>query len=150
MTIKIKHKEIKEISELAIKLNVESFLVGGYVRDTILGIDCTDIDIMVIGDAISFAEKVANKYKTKLSAIYKKFGTALLNINNLKIEFASARKESYKKDSRKPDVVLSNLTDDLSRRDFTINALALSLNGKDDVIDLFGGLKDLKKGIIKT
>jgi poly(A) polymerase len=150
LNIKVKHKEINEISELAIKLNVEVYLVGGYVRDTILGIDCTDIDIMVIGDAISFAEKVATKYKTKLSAIYKKFGTALLNINKLKIEFASARKESYKKDSRKPDVVLSNLTDDLSRRDFTINALAVSLNGKNDVIDLFDGLKDLKKGIIRT
>lgn len=150
MTIIIKHNEITEISELAIKLNAEVYLVGGYVRDTILGIECTDIDIMVIGDAISFAKKVAKIFRTELSAIYKKFGTALLNVNRLKIEFASARKESYKKDSRKPDVVLSNLVDDLSRRDFTINALAVSLNGKSDIIDLFGGLKDLKKGIIKT
>lgn len=150
MTIKIKHKEIKVISELAIKQKINAYLVGGYVRDTILGSDCTDIDIMVVGDAISFAEKVAKKFKTKLSAIYKKFGTALLNINQLKIEFASARKESYKRDSRKPEVVLSNLTDDLSRRDFTINALAVHLNGKTKVIDLFKGLDDLKKGIIKT
>ncbi|MFA5404725.1 MAG: CCA tRNA nucleotidyltransferase [Ignavibacteria bacterium] len=150
MTLNLKHKEINEISALAVKLNIEVFLVGGYVRDNILEIDCTDIDIMVIGDAISFAEKVAKIFKTKLSAIYKNFGTALLNINNLKLEFASARKESYKRDSRKPDVILSNLTDDLSRRDFTINALAVSLSGDNEVIDLFGGLKDLEKGIIKT
>jgi poly(A) polymerase len=150
LNIKIKHKEINEISSLAKKLDVETFLVGGYVRDTILGIECTDIDIMVIGDAITFANKVAKYFGTKLSAIYKNFGTALLNINKLKIEFASARKESYKKDSRKPNVVLSNLTDDLSRRDFTINALAVSLNGTSEIIDLFCGLKDLKKGIIKT
>lgn len=150
MKIKIKHKEILDIAELAVKSKLEVYLVGGYVRDTILGIDCTDIDIMVIGDAISFAEKLAKKFKIKLSAVYKNFGTALLNINKLKIEFASARKESYVRTSRKPDVVLSNLTDDLSRRDFTINALAVPLNGKDEVIDLFGGLKDLKNGIIKT
>jgi poly(A) polymerase len=150
LNIKIKHKEIKAISSLAKKLDIETYLVGGYVRDLILGIECTDIDIMVIGDAITFANKVAKHFDTKLSAIYKNFGTALLNINKLKIEFASARKESYKKDSRKPDIVLSNLKDDLSRRDFTINALAFSINRASEVIDLFEGLKDLKKGIIKT
>lgn len=150
MKIKIKYKEIKEISNLAKKLDTKVYLVGGYVRDTILGIDCTDIDIMVIGDAIDFANKTAKHFNTELSAVYKKFGTALLNINNLKIEFASARKESYKRDSRKPDVMLSNLNDDLSRRDFTINALAVSLSGENNVIDLFNGLNDLKNGIIKT
>ena len=114
MKIKIKYREIKEISWIAKKLNAEVYLVGGYVRDTILGIDCTDIDIMVIGDAIDFANKTAKHFNTELSAIYKKFGTALLNINNLKIEFSSARKESYKRESRKPEVLLSNLSDDLS------------------------------------
>ncbi len=150
MKIEIKNNELKIISELAKMHNIEAYLVGGYIRDHILGIDCTDIDIMVIGDAIPFAQKTAKKFKTKLSAIYKNFGTALLNINNFKIEFASARKESYKRDSRKPEILFSNLKDDLSRRDFTINALALPLNGKNEVIDLFGGLKDLKKQIIKT
>lgn len=148
--IKIKYEEIKVISGLAEKLNTDAYLVGGYVRDTILGIDCTDLDIMVIGDAITFASKVAKKFRTELSAIYKNFGTALLNVNDLKIEFASARKESYNRNSRKPAVVLSNLKEDLSRRDFTINALAVPLNGKSKVIDLFDGLKDLKNGIIKT
>lgn len=150
MTIKIKHKEIKSISGIASELNTDAYLVGGYVRDTILGIDCTDIDIMVIGDAISFAEKTAKYFKKELSAVYKNFGTALLNVNNLKIEFSSARKESYSRDSRKPEVELSNLVDDLSRRDFTINALAFPLRGKNEIIDLFKGRDDLKNGIIKT
>lgn len=150
MRIYIQHKEIKEIAKVASKLKVDAFIVGGYVRDSLLEIDCTDIDIMIIGDAISFAESVAGHFKRELSAVYKKFGTALLNINNLKIEFASARKESYQRDSRKPDVLPSNLEEDLSRRDFTINALAVSLNGNEDVIDLFHGLDDLKNGIIKT
>ncbi|MBI5402540.1 MAG: HD domain-containing protein [Ignavibacteriae bacterium] len=148
--MKIKHKEIKSISEIAAELNTDAYLVGGYVRDTVLGIECTDIDIMVIGDAISFAEETAKHFKKELSAVYKNFGTALLNISNLKIEFASARKESYRRDSRKPNVELSNLTDDLSRRDFTINALAVSLTGKSEIIDLFSGLDDLKSGIIRT
>jgi poly(A) polymerase len=150
LKIKIQHKEIKEISKVADELKVEAYLVGGYVRDSILEIESTDIDIMVIGDAISFAESVANHFKRELSAVYKKFGTALLNINNLKIEFASARKESYNRDSRKPDVLPSNLEEDLSRRDFTINALAVSLNGNEEVIDLFKGLDDLNNSIIKT
>ena len=150
MKIKIKHKEIKDISALAKELNVEAYLVGGYVRDTILEIECTDIDIMVIGDAISFGESVAKHFNKELSAVYKNFGTALLNINRLKIEFASARKESYNRDSRKPKVEMSNLEDDLSRRDFTINALAVLLDGKCEVIDRFNGLEDLKNGIIKT
>jgi poly(A) polymerase len=150
LNIEIKYKELKQISLLAKELKTEVYLVGGYVRDTILGIDCTDIDIMVIGDSIEFANSAASIFKTELSAIYRKFGTALLNINKLKIEFASARKESYRRDSRKPDVTLSTIDDDLSRRDFTINALAVSLNGNNDVIDLFDGLSDLKAGIIKT
>lgn len=150
MKIKFKYKEIKEISSLAQKYNADVYLVGGFVRDYILKLDSTDIDFMVIGDALEFAEKVASHFHTQLSAVYKKFGTALLNLNNLKIEFASARKESYRKDSRKPEVELSDLNDDLSRRDFTINALAISLNKKNEIIDLFNGLYDLKYGIIKT
>ena len=150
MRINIQHNEIKEIAKVASELKVDAYIVGGYVRDSLLEIESTDIDIMIIGDAISFAESVAGHFKRELSAVYKKFGTALLNINNLKIEFVSARKESYQRDSRKPDVLPSNLEEDLSRRDFTINALAVSLNGNEDVIDLFHGLDDLKNGIIKT
>jgi len=150
LKIKIKNREIREIEVIAAETNSEVYLVGGFVRDSILGKECTDIDIMVIGDAISFAEKTASHFNKNLNAIYKNFGTALLNLKGLKIEFASARKESYSRDSRKPEVVLSNLTDDLSRRDFTINALAVKLDGKNEVTDLFNGIEDLKNGIIRT
>ncbi|RPI18572.1 MAG: HD domain-containing protein [Ignavibacteriae bacterium] len=114
--------------------------------------ECNDIDISVIGDAIEFADSAAEKFGVKLSAYYKRFGTALLETDGWKIEFASARKESYDIDSRKPNVEFSNLKDDLSRRDFTINALAVSLNKDDygDVIDLFNGLEDLRNKILRT
>ena len=150
MNLTIKHIELDKIREVAIKNNFEIYLVGGFVRDFLLQLKTTDIDILVLGDAIKFANLCAEEFNTKLSAIYKKFGTALLEINDLKIEFASARKESYSPDSRKPDIVLSNLNDDLSRRDFTINALAISLNRQDEIIDLFNGIQDLNDGILKT
>lgn len=147
---------IKQIAELTGKENVQAFLVGGYVRDKLLGHEDNDIDISVIGDAIIFAQKTANYFKTELAAVYDKFGTALLNLpgkdnETIKIEFASARKESYQKDSRKPIVEFSDLKDDLSRRDFTVNALAVSLNDdKNEIIDYFGGLEDLKNKILRT
>jgi poly(A) polymerase len=151
MKLKIENKIIKKISGIAKEANINAYLVGGYVRDLILKREDNDIDITVIGDGINFSELVAKKFDTKPSAIYKKFGTALIEIDNLKIEFASARKESYQKNSRKPKVEFSTLEDDLSRRDFTINTLAVSLNGdKYEVIDSFNGLSDLKNGIIKT
>jgi poly(A) polymerase len=151
MKLKIENKIIEKISGIAQEANIEAYLVGGYVRDLILKREDNDIDITVIGNGINFAELVANNFNTKPSAIYSKFGTALVEINNLKIEFASARKESYRKDSRKPDIEFSTLGDDLSRRDFTINTLAISLNNDmHEVIDLFHGFSDLKDGIIKT
>jgi poly(A) polymerase len=148
---------INKISQAARLNEFKIYLVGGFVRDKILGKDNKDIDITVIGDAIKFAHKVAETFNTKLSAVYKKFGTALLQItdketNHYKIEFASARKESYKQDSRKPKVEFSDLQNDLLRRDFTINAMAVSLNNNEygEVIDNFDGLKDLKSKIIRT
>ncbi|MCB0723245.1 MAG: HD domain-containing protein [Ignavibacteriae bacterium] len=111
-----------------------------------------DIDVMVIGDGVEFAGKVAAELNDELSAVYKKFGTALLEHNEYKIEFASARKESYNRDSRKPDVEFSGLEDDLARRDFTINALAVSLNSNtlDQLTDIFGGVDDIENKIIRT
>ncbi|HEX2787864.1 MAG TPA: CCA tRNA nucleotidyltransferase [Ignavibacteria bacterium] len=151
MKLKIENKIIKKISEIAKESNVDAYLVGGYVRDLILKREDNDIDITVIGDGINFAELIANKFNTKPSAIYKKFGTALIEIDNLKIEFASARKESYKKDSRKPDIEFSTLEHDLSRRDFTINTLAISLSDDGhEIIDVFNGIADLDNKIIKT
>ena len=142
---------IAKIAALARKKNVQAYLVGGYVRDKLLGTDKTDIDISVIGDAIDFAGKTAADYGVKLTAIYKKFGTAMLEIDENKIEFISARKESYRKDSRKPDVVPADLKEDLSRRDFTVNAIAVSLNNdSNEVIDFFSGLDDLKDKVLRT
>lgn len=112
---------------------------------------CMDIDITVIGDGVAFAELVAREFGTKLSAVYKRFGTALLELEDLKIEFASARKESYNRDSRKPDIKFAGLEDDLARRDFTINALAVPLTSiSNEIIDRFGGLNDIENKIIRT
>ncbi len=142
---------VSRIAALARKEKVQSYLVGGYVRDKLLGINKTDIDISVIGDAIDFAGKAAKEFDLKLTAIYKKFGTAMLEIENSRIEFISARKESYRKESRKPDVVAAYLEEDLSRRDFTVNALAVSMNNDtNEVIDLFDGLIDLKDKVLRT
>jgi poly(A) polymerase len=146
-------KVILEISEAAHRNSFEIYLVGGFVRDRIMEIECNDIDISVIGDAVSFAELTAKHFKTKLNAVYKKFGTALLILHDkIKIEFASARKESYKRDSRKPTVEYSDLEHDLSRRDFTVNAIAVSLNEDNfvEILDRFNGLKDINDKILKT
>ncbi|MBN8586400.1 MAG: HD domain-containing protein [Ignavibacteria bacterium] len=145
------NKYLARISRIAVKNNITAYVVGGYVRDKLLELDKTDIDITVIGDGIAFAEIVSRDLNKPLSAIYKKFGTALLELDDTKIEFASARKESYKSTSRKPVVKFADLEADLSRRDFTVNALAVSLNsGTNEVIDLFDGLTDLKEKILRT
>ncbi|MBN1633739.1 MAG: HD domain-containing protein [Ignavibacteria bacterium] len=145
-----KNTIINKISKIAVENNFDVFLVGGYVRDRILELPSTDIDFMVLGDATEFAESAAKQLKTNLDAVYKKFGTALINYKEYKLEFSSARKESYKKDSRKPKIEFSNLEDDLSRRDFTINALAVPLSNPEKIIDLFDGLKDIEKKVIRT
>lgn len=145
------NKTISKIASLASKENVQAYLVGGYVRDKLLGLGKTDIDISIIGDAIEFAGTAASSFGIKLSAIYRKFGTAMLEIEGSKIEFISARKESYTKDSRKPIVESADLKEDLSRRDFTVNALAVSLNdNSNEVIDMFDGLDDLKDKVLRT
>jgi poly(A) polymerase len=145
---------IKKIADLARKTDTGAFIVGGYVRDMIISKGSSsnnDIDISVIGDGIAFAEKTAAEFNKQLSALYKKFGTALLEIDDVKIEFASARKESYSIDSRKPIVEFSDLKEDLSRRDFTVNALAVSLSDNENkVIDLFDGQKDIENKILRT
>lgn len=148
---------IKQLSKIAEKNKVKAFLVGGYIRDMLLlknepaKYHTADIDISVIGDAVAFAETAAKSLGKELSAVYKKFGTALLETVTAKIEFASARKESYRSDSRKPVVEPADLNEDLSRRDFTVNALAVSLtDNKNEIIDLFGGLNDLENRILKT
>lgn len=141
------------VSQAGTKLGVEVYLVGGWVRDLILQRNSKDIDIVVVGSGIELAHLVNKKLDTgqKLT-IYKNFGTAALRYKGLDVEFVGARKESYRADSRKPEVESGTLADDLRRRDFTINALAISLNAKDfgSLIDPFDGLSDISKQTIKT
>ncbi len=143
---------IKEISEFTKESGYDAYVVGGYVRDYLLGInpDGLDIDIMVIGEAVNFAEEFAKTKNTTLTAIYKNFGTALLQLGDIKIEFASSRVESYERNSRKPKVEFGTLEEDLSRRDFTINALAVELSNPSKVIDNYTGIEDLTNKIIRT
>ncbi|MGB9696663.1 MAG: CCA tRNA nucleotidyltransferase [Ignavibacteria bacterium] len=146
-----KHKVVNLLSKFAHKKGVESYLVGGFVRDRLLGRENgeKDIDVLVVGDAIEYAIAFATEHNRRLSAIYKKFKTALLFLDEYKIEFATARRESYSKSSRKPTVEPTTLEEDLKRRDFTINALAISLLDF-SLIDKFEGLKDLENKIIRT
>lgn len=147
----------REIGKIADKYGYDAYVVGGYVRDCFLQRPSKDIDIVVVGQGIAFAELVADHFEKvhdeKPSfAIFKRFGTAQLKTGDLEIEFVGARKESYSKDSRKPFVENGTLEDDLKRRDFTINALAFSLNNDDfgSLVDVFHGESDLAEGIIRT
>jgi poly(A) polymerase len=144
---------LKLISETAIDIEQETFVIGGFVRDKILHRPCTDIDIVVAGSGIDLANLVAKKlgHDVKVN-IFKNFGTAMIHAGEIEIEFVGARKESYRSDSRKPIVEDGSIEDDQNRRDFTINALAISLNKENfgEVIDPFNGLEDIKKGIIRT
>jgi len=152
MKLEIRSNYIKKIGKIADENDYRVFVVGGFVRDLILGIEDKDIDIMVLGDGIKFAELVAKESGTRLDAVYKNFETALLKTADLKIEFASARKESYERNSRKPKVETATLEEDLSRRDFTINALALGLNKDNfgELTDSFNGYQDIEDKIIMT
>ncbi|NJB72438.1 putative nucleotidyltransferase with HDIG domain [Saonia flava] len=142
------------IGEAAKELSLDSYAIGGFVRDFFLERGTPkDIDIVAIGSGIELAKKVAEKLPNQPKvSIFKNFGTAMLRYNDIEIEFVGARKESYNRDSRKPIVENGSLEDDQKRRDFTINALALSLNEKDfgDLLDPFGGINDLNKKLIQT
>jgi tRNA nucleotidyltransferase/poly(A) polymerase len=143
----------KKITQAAEELGVSSYAIGGFVRDKILGRDTRDIDVVCIGDGIHLAEKVAGSLSSHPQVnIFKNFGTAQIKLEDVEIEFVGARKESYTYDSRKPKVTAGSLEDDLNRRDFTINALAISLNKIDygKLLDPFGGLKHLRQKIIQT
>ena len=151
------NKEEREIFALmgkcAAELNYPSYVVGGYVRDRLLGLDSKDIDVVAVGSGIALAEQVASYLMPRPQVVvYRRFGTALIKHHGLEIEFVGARKESYRSDSRKPIVEDGSLEDDQFRRDFTINALAISLNEQDygTLIDPFNGLQDLEARIIRT
>ena len=149
---KLKHPVFKVISQVIEETNQPAYVIGGFVRDLILELPSNDIDIVTLGDGTSFAARVAQILRVKQVSIYKNFGTAHFKYKNLDIEFVGARKESYRNDSRNPEIELGSLHDDQLRRDFTINALALDLskNNFGELIDPFNGINDLEKGIIKT
>ncbi len=133
--------------------NCQAFIVGGWVRDLMLNRSSKDIDIVTVGSGIDLAQRLKEELGNgAVLAVYKQFGTAMVKYNDWEIEFVGARKESYRKNSRKPLVEDGSLEDDQNRRDFTINALSISLNEANygDLIDPFNGVADLKSGIIKT
>ena len=141
----------RQISRLADEQGVRAFVVGGYVRDHYLRRPSTDIDVVVVGSGIALAEALGRELKTKVS-VFKTFGTAMVRARGIEVEFVGARKESYRRDSRKPEVEPGTLEDDQRRRDFTINAMAWSLNGDTfgELVDPFDGMSDLEDCIIRT
>ena len=144
---------LKLIGSVADAMDVRAWVVGGFVRDIILNRETKDIDIVVVGSGVAFAEAVAAKLKEEHSlAVFRNFGTAQLKMGDYIIEFIGARKESYRQNSRKPIVEDGTLEDDQIRRDFTINCLYISLNNDDygQLNDPFNGIQDLQNGIIKT
>ncbi|WP_299284385.1 HD domain-containing protein [uncultured Mucilaginibacter sp.] len=147
----LQHPVFQIISNVASGKQVQAFVIGGYVRDLFLKRLSADIDVVVLGNGIAFAEEVAQKLKVKVS-VFKNFGTASLKYKNLDLEFVGARKESYRAESRKPIVEDGTLEDDQNRRDFTINALAIALNEEDfgELIDPFQGVNDLENKLIRT
>jgi poly(A) polymerase len=141
------------VGAVADKIGLETYIVGGFVRDTILNRPSKDIDFVCVGSGITLAQSVADVLGPKVHVtVYKNFGTAQLRYEDLDLEFVGARKESYRTDSRKPIVEDGTLEDDQKRRDFTINALAISLNEKTfgELIDPFDGVGDIKRKIIRT
>lgn len=156
MKVYINHKIFKKISAVADEMGVEAYVVGGYVRDSLLKRPSVDIDVVVLGSGIEVANRVAKVLDPSMPVkVFKNFGTAMFYFRgekNWEVEFVGARKESYRLDSRKPIVEDGSLDDDQKRRDFTINALAYSLNKKDfgRLIDPFDGVSDLKSKCIRT
>ena len=147
------HPVFKLISECSAEMNIQSFVIGGWVRDLLLKRPCKDIDIVAIGSGIDLAKQVSKKLGKQFQVtVFKNFGTAQIKFDDYEIEFVGARKESYRSESRKPIVEDGTLEDDQDRRDFTINALAISLseNNYGELIDPFGGLTDLENQLIKT
>ncbi|HRQ53759.1 MAG TPA: CCA tRNA nucleotidyltransferase [Ignavibacteriaceae bacterium] len=145
-------KIIEVISKIAEQEKIEVYAVGGYVRDIVLNRERNDLDILVIGSGTEFAKKVADVLSIKNVSYYKNFGTAHFNFEGMNIEFVGARKESYDRNTRKPIVENGSFTDDISRRDFTINTLAISLskNNYGKLIDTYSGLDDIVNKLIKT
>jgi tRNA nucleotidyltransferase/poly(A) polymerase len=149
--IEISDPVLLRIAALAHERGISAYVVGGYVRDALMGRARTDIDITVQGDPLEFARAVADVFRSK-TVEFANFRTAMVPIGDYQVEFVGTRREEYHESSRKPIVVEGTLEDDLRRRDFTVNALAASLAGEDlgEVIDLFGGAEDIQQKILRT
>ena len=150
---KIDNKFFKVITAASRELGCDSYIVGGYVRDLLLHRQSNDIDVVTVGSGIELAKKTASLLPGKKHVkFYGRFGTAMINAGGHEIEFVGARKESYSADSRKPTCENGTLEDDQNRRDFTINAMAISLNENDfgELVDPFNGVQDLEDKIIRT
>ena len=156
MVMNLKNKiesdlNLKKIIKIVQKSKIDTYLVGGYVRDLFLNRKCKDIDFMTIGDPYSLVEIISSKNNFSSIKVFKNFGTASVIDNNYQFEFVGARKESYSKDSRNPYVSLGTFEEDINRRDFTINSMAISINKNyGELIDIKNGLDDLQNKIIKT
>jgi tRNA nucleotidyltransferase/poly(A) polymerase len=158
MQVKLEQLEsviIGKVAEAANQLQLPAFVVGGFVRDKLLGRPCKDIDVVCLGDAITLANAVSEKFQPQPKVSwFKNFGTAHLNIQGYDVEFVGARKESYQQHSRNPTVVPGTIKDDQERRDFTINALAIdlqeALSDQIKLVDPFNGVQDLEDKIIRT
>src|SRR5450755_1472001 len=144
-----------KIARAAAELGLPCFLIGGFVRDKLIGRQTKDADIVCAGDAIELANKVADGFLPRPSvSFFRNFGTAQIKLGDpaLEVEFVGARKESYRQDSRNPSVIPGTIEDDQLRRDFSINAMAISLNEHDygTLVDPFSGREDLERRIIRT
>jgi poly(A) polymerase len=148
----ISHPLFERLRDTSARLGMRSYVIGGFVRDHLLGRDCKDIDIVVEGKGIDLAKAFAEDIGSDGFSFFENFGTAMVMFGDFQVEFVGARKESYRRESRKPIVEEGTLEDDQVRRDFTINAMSISLNPDDYGMlgDPFGGVDDLKAGIIRT
>ena len=143
---------LNEASTVAEEVSVEVYVVGGFIRDLILNKEVEDIDFLIVGDVMKYAQTLAASFGINDVTVFKTFGTAHFAYEGLNFEFVAARKESYRKSSRKPLVSEGTFYDDISRRDFTINTIAVSVLKENfgELIDRFNGIDDIEKKLIKT
>ena len=149
---KLPRRLVEAVVQASQRLGQPTYVVGGYVRDALIGRPNHDLDIVTVGSGLELAREVAARIGRPHVSYFKNFGTAHLIYQHLEVEFVGARKESYRADSRKPIVENATLEEDLQRRDYTINALAVEVKNseQEEIIDLFGGLLDLAGGVIRT
>jgi len=150
--LSLSHPLLVTIGALADEQGVEAYVVGGYVRDRLLGLEDRDVDILVIGDGVRFAEQVAERMGRKTLVVHERFRTAMIPLETGKVEFVGARRERYEPSSRRPEVDAGSLEEDLLRRDFTVNALAVCLNLDrfGELVDPLDGRADLERRILRT